>query len=78
MKLKPSTAHPNIADFPILSLCLFLLLPLQLRADDYLQWQDIIGRSFKAKIVDVAAQSVRLENPKGKQIDFAHRLRARW
>lgn len=40
------------------------------QAEDYLQWQDIIGRSFEAKIVSVAAQEVRLENRQGRQIDF--------
>jgi len=59
-----------VTERPLLKLCLFLLLPLQLSAEVYLKWQDIIGRSFEAKIIEVDAQSVRLENQGGKQIDF--------
>ncbi|PXA03780.1 hypothetical protein DDZ13_10865 [Coraliomargarita sinensis] len=55
---------------PLLTLCLLAFLPFQIDAEVYLKWDDIIGRTFEAKIVDVNAQSVRLENRAGKQIDF--------
>ncbi|MGB0744693.1 MAG: thioredoxin-like domain-containing protein [Opitutales bacterium] len=46
-------------------------MPVLLHAEDgYLEWNDIIGRSFKAKIVDAGALKVTLENSDGKQIDF--------
>lgn len=48
----------------------FLLLPFQLGAETYLKWDDIIGRSFEAKIVGATAQEVQLENREGKQINF--------
>jgi nucleoredoxin len=38
--------------------------------ENFVQWHDISGRSFEAKIVDVSARDVRLENHEGKQIDF--------
>jgi len=62
---RSDTAGPSL-----LKLCLFALLPFGLSAEAYLKWQDIIGRSFEAKIVEVNPQSVRLENREGKQINF--------
>lgn len=63
----------RIRDFYWLRLLAFSLLPisaLPLNAESYMEWNDIIGRSFEAKIVDVGAQDVQLENREGKQIDF--------
>ena len=70
MKLNFHCSRSGTAGRSLLKLCLFVLLPFQLSAEAYLKWQDIIGRSFEAKIVEVNAQSVRLENREGKQINF--------
>lgn len=43
---------------------------LSAKEGEYLQWNDIVGRSFEARIVDVSALSVKLENKEGRQIDF--------
>jgi nucleoredoxin len=39
-------------------------------ASDYLMWNDVLGRSFEARIVDLGTRHVRLENREGTQIDF--------
>lgn len=54
----------------LFTLATSLLISLQLSAEDYLDWHDIIGRSFEAKIISASAQKVKLENRDGKQIDF--------
>lgn len=36
----------------------------------YMQWEDLYGRVFKAKLVHVGNVNIRLENESGKQIDF--------
>jgi nucleoredoxin len=47
-----------------------VISPLNAAAGEFVQWHDILGRSFEAKIVEVGVQDVRLENREGKQIDF--------
>jgi len=39
-------------------------------AEGFMTWDDVIGRSFEAKVIDVSARTVRLENREGVQIDF--------
>jgi nucleoredoxin len=47
-----------------------ILTPLFLFGDAFLSWDDLLGRSFEAKVVSVGARTVKLENREGKQIDF--------
>lgn len=47
-----------------------LLFPLALLGEAFLSWNDLLGRTFEAKIVGVGAQTVKLENREGVQIDF--------
>lgn len=68
----PPSRHHSLAPFTRrwrLRLGL-LLLPFQLGAENYLKWDDIIGRSFEAKIVGASSREVRLENREGKENDF--------
>lgn len=61
----------SLPQYKLLRLTLLLLLSsFHLGAETYLEWNDIIGRSFEAKIVGVSALEVRLENKEGIQIDF--------
>jgi len=47
-----------------------ILAPLSLLGDAFVSWDDLLGRSFEAKIVSVGSRTVKLENREGKQIDF--------
>lgn len=49
---------------------LFILTPIALLGEAFLTWDDLLGRTFEAKVVSVGAQSVKFENREGKQIDF--------
>lgn len=42
----------------------------RLGAEDFRMWDDIIGRSFEARLVSVQSRAVTLENRDGKRIDF--------
>lgn len=48
----------------------FILVPFVLCGDTFLSWDDLLGRTFEAKVVGVGARTVKLENREGKQIDF--------
>lgn len=47
-----------------------ILMPIVLMGEVFFSWDDLLGRTFEAKVVSVGAQTVKLENREGIQIDF--------
>jgi len=56
--------------YKTLFLAVVFLPSLLAASDSFLEWKDIIGREFQAKIVGADDRSVQLENDAGKTIDF--------
>lgn len=65
-KLTPIFSCRQIVLLPVF----FILIPMVLLGESFLSWDDLLGRTFEAKVVSVEARTVKLENREGKQIDF--------
>lgn len=65
-KLMPIFSCRQIVLVPVF----FIMIPMVLLGESFLSWDDLLGRTFEAKVVSVEARTVKLENRGGKQIDF--------
>ncbi len=64
--LKKNTYFRNL----LITLGTLLCAPALLVGESLLTWKDLQGGTFEAKIVSVGAQSVKLQNSEGTQVDF--------